>query len=374
MSDDKKSDPIFMWGLLAALIVGFFAFIWFMIGDRLASGTRWIRVGQLYLVSFFTDDYEPLRRQLIALPYGQITFNQFLQMNDLVLGIFRIPIVVIFMVLAWRAYNLDNKNPYTRKFNLEKLIAEHAESFPVTKPAVKFNALKDNFRTLGDPIPAKLPPFAEALSPEEWVSFNDIPITNGVPDRDAMRRAFLPQLGKRWQGALALPPYAQALFAVFAMKASGQRSESDNFLGELSNAWEPGKGLILSADIKTKIKDVLQDPKRGHMLEKIAAQHAFTTCAMLRCLDFARQQGGVLAPAQFLWLRAVDRVLWYPLNNLGRNAVHAEAAGAITHYRAERSANKPIPNPQVDPAADGILKHLKENNITTFPSKDFNKK
>ena len=109
----------------------------------------------------------------------------------------------------------------------------------------------------------------------------------------------------------------------------------------------------------------------GRVTEKVAAQHAFVTPAMLRCLQVARDQGGVLAPAQFLWLRGVDRSMWYALNNLGRGAVHTEAAGAIGHFRAERAAGKPIPNPQVDTAIDGLSYYLKENFITTFPAKEY---
>jgi intracellular multiplication protein IcmP len=374
MADDKKPDPLFMWGAGIGFIALVCFLVWFLIGDQIASGTRWIRVAQLYLVSFFTSKYEPLREYLMAIPPGKISYKQYAEMNTVVNGIFRLPLSGLFLFLAWRAYNIDNKNPYSRKFDLEGLTKEHAASFPVIQPVTKFNPLKDNVRKQGDPVPAKLPSFAEALTPDEWVSYCDIPITNGKPDEDAARRAFLPQLGKRWQGALALPLYGQALFAAFAMKAGGQRLESDDFLGELASHWEPNRGLVLPKELKDKIKGIIQDPKQGRVLEKIAAQHAFTSCALLRCLHFAREQGGVLAPAQFVWLRAVDRNLWYPLNNLGRNAVHVEAAGAITHFRAEKAANKPIPNPQLDPAVGGLLKYIETNTITHYPPKDYNAK
>jgi intracellular multiplication protein IcmP len=376
MADDKKQmDPLFIWGTALGMVIGFALLVWFALGDRISSGTRWIRVAELWVIGLFTDKYEPLRLQLIALPYGQISLDQFLAMNIIVVGLMKYPIAAIIFVFCWRTYTgINNKNPFTRKFDLEGLTKEHALAFPVIRPATKFNPLKENHRKPGDPVPARLPPFAEALSPEEWVSYSDIPLTDNLPDRDAARRAFLPQLGKRWQGVAALPPYAQALFAAFAMKGGGQRIESDEFLATLSTLWEPDRGLVLTAEVKEKIKAAIADPKQGRVLEKIAAQHAFVTCSLLRCLQFAREQGGVLAPAQFLWLRAVDRTLWYPLNNLGRGAVHAEAAGAITHYRAERSANKPIPNPQLDPAVDGLLVYIQADPSIVYPAKDYNKK
>ncbi len=380
MADDKKLDGFVVWAMIMGAIAGLLALLWWLLGDQIASGTRWVRVGELYIISFFTDKYEPMRHFLISVPVGQINFKQFVQMNDIVLSVLRYPMMAIIGFMGWRAYTMDNKNPFMRKFDLEGLTQEHAAGFPVIRPITKFNPLKENSRQQGDAVPAKLPPFAEALMPEEWVAYCDVPITDGLPDRDAARRAFLPQLGKRWQGALTLPPYAQALFAAFAMKAGGKRTESDDFLGELATYWEPdgkGKGggrLVLPKEMKDQIRETIQDPKLGRVLEKIAAQHAFTTCALLRCLQFARDQGGVLAPAQFVWLRAVDRMLWYPLNNLGRNAVHIEAAGAITHYRAEKSANKPIPNPQLDPAVDGLFSFINTNSVTHYPPKDYNAK
>lgn len=374
--DNKKMDPIFIWSIGIGLTAAAAFFFWMALGDRISSGTRWLRVAELWLVSFFTDDYEPLRHELIKLPYGTITFSQYFQMNAIVVDIFKYPLAGILLFFAMRTYmgKIKNKNPFTRRFDFEGLTKEHALAFPVIRPITKFNPLKENSRKLGDPVPARLPPFAEALTPEEWVSYCDIPLANNLPDRDAARRAFLPQLGKRWQGVSALPPYMQALFAAFAIKASGQRTEADDMLAILATLWDPQRGLVLNQDMKEKIKAAIADPKQGRILEKIAAQHAFVSCALLRCLQFAREQGGVLAPAQFLWLRAVDRNLWYPLNNLGRNAVHIEAAGAITHYRAERSASKPIPNPQLDPAVDGLLAYIQNNPDIVYPAKSYNQK
>jgi intracellular multiplication protein IcmP len=374
MADDKKPDPIVNWVVIIFILLAIAYGIWYVMGNQISSGTRWVRVAQLYVVSIFTDRYDTFRDQLIALPAGQITFKQFLYMNEIVVGIFRYPLSGLLFFLAWRCYFIDNKNVFTRKFDLEGLIKEHSKVFPVITPITKFNPLKDNSRMQGEPVPAKLPPFAEALMPEEWIAYYDIPMHDNLPDRDAVRRALLPQLGQRWQGPTALPPYAQALFAAFALKVGGERVKSDELLSEISALWEPKQKFRLSKEVKEKVKAALQHPKQGRVLEKVAAQHAFVSCAMLRALQYAREQGGVLAPAQFLWLRAVDRALWYPLNNLGRNAVHIESSGAIIHYRAELSAHKPIPNPQLEQAVDGLVIYMKDHPGLIIPPKNYNAK
>lgn len=351
------------------LLIGFV--IWLALSAQISSGIRWIRIGELNLAGFFTDDYKQLVKQYEILAPHEIKPMDLLIITDAASEFMRVPITIIFALMALVAFFQKEKHPYARRLDLEGITKEQATAFPVTSPILKFNPLKENFRSHGSPIPEKLPPFAEALTPDEWVGHNSIPVTDGVIDKDAARLAFARQLGKRWAGVNALPLYAQALFAAFSMKANGLRTETDEFLGELSQCWQPGKGLVLTSKLRKKIKKTITDPKFGRVTEKIAALHSFVNPALLRCLLMAREGGGVLAPAQFLWLRAVDRHMWYALNNLGRSATHAEACGSIAHYRTEKASGKPIPNPQVDTAVEGLVMYLKENDIKLFPAKEY---
>ncbi|PCI00227.1 MAG: hypothetical protein COB76_03920 [Alphaproteobacteria bacterium] len=95
-------------------------------------------------------------------------------------------------------------------------------------------------------------------------------------------------------------------------------------------------------------------------------RHAFVTTALIGALAFARSEGGVLAPAQFVWLRGHDRPLWYPLNNLGRQAFHAEAMGAMSHYRAEKQVQRPIPKSMVIDAVK-VLDAFLNDKIASSP-------
>lgn len=367
---NKHETPIIVaLGVLVILLVCLL--LWMALSEEISSGIRWIRVGQLYVISLFTDRYDRVIELLVDIPKERLKPFDLYNMTRITAEAFRIPIAIITATMAIWAFLMKQKHPYSRKLSIETLAKEHAVSFPVTEPILKFNPLKANFRTLGSPVPEKLPPFAEALTPDEWVSHNSIPLYDDVVDRDYARRAFARQLGGRWKSVQDLTWYGKALFAAFSMKANGQRIEADEFLGDISKCWAPGRGLVLTAMLRKKINDIIDDPRQGRVTEKIAAQHFFVAPALLRCLHMAREQGGVLAPAQFLWLRGVDRHLWYALNNLGRSASHVEASGAIAHYRAEKSAGKPIPNPQVDIAVDALIAFLKENNITQFPAKEY---
>lgn len=364
MSDDNKNEDFLKFFLVLGTITVVSILIWVYLHTQISSGFRWIRVGQIYLISLFTDNLDELRDQLIQLEPAQVSVYYLVLTTQWVMDYLKFPVTLILGIYALVSFFLKFDSKFTRKMGLENMITEHAKAFPVITPITKFNPLESGFRTLGSAVPSKMAPFAEALSPEEWVAYKAIPMPNNQLDLSVTRQCFLKQLGRRWRSPQRLPHYMQALFVAFAMKASGMRRESDDFLSELAKCWDPKRGLRLSKTVRKTMRHHLDNPKTGRVMSKLALQHAFTTTALLRLLQTAREQGGVLAPAQFIWLRAVDRHLWYPLNNLGRSAVHIEASGAIAHYRAEKSANKPIPNPKVEPAVEGLVTYLEKNGYT----------
>jgi intracellular multiplication protein IcmP len=254
---------------------------------------------------------------------------------------------------VWAFFKGPNTQ-YRRRMNLEGLIKEQAKSFPMISPFVKFNPRDLPFRVVGQAVPSKLPLFAEALAPEEWIAYHEIQMQNNQLDVNQAYHALMEQLGERWQGPSKLPIHVQGLFAAFALRHARKRKDSEELLGGMASSWSPDGGLKLSPKVKAKIRKIVNDPKLGGGLMKWADQHAYTTTALLRCLQRAREEGGVLAPASFLWLRGEDRVLWYPLNNLGRRSYHAEAVGALVHYTNELIAGQKIPTPRFDEVIRGI--------------------
>lgn len=250
---------------------------------------------------------------------------------------------------------------FRRGLGYDGLIAEQSKTFKIIAPFIKFNPNKTQNRAPGSPVPAVLPLFAEALSPEEWVALNEVPVKDGQVHRAAAERAFTKQLGARWQGPFKLAPELQILLAAFCLKAARKRDESDDMLGRLAMCWDFEKGLRLRKDWKLlgQARKILRDTKlSGSTLSK-CNRHAYVTTAMIRALNTARSEGGVLAPAQFVWLRGHNRALWYPLNNLGRQAFHLEALGAMSHYRAEKQIDRPIIRPRMTDAVDGLIEFFK---------------
>jgi intracellular multiplication protein IcmP len=262
------------------------------------------------------------------------------------------------------------KTGFKRVYSLEDFIAQQAKVWPVITPIVKFNPGKHTARPLGSAVPKKLPIFAEALSPEEWLAYQQINVVNGVADREQTRKVFAQQLGPRWAGPEKLPLYARALFAAFALQGVQKRDESNKLLGDIAQCWTAEKGLQLTAELEKFVNEVVAEADLGGKGKEIAAKFAYRHTALAGLLKWARTMGGVLASAQFLWLRAEDRVLWYVLNNLGRRSYHAEGAGAMAHFMAEQNAKKPLTMPRVETAYVTLNQVLSKSGVPIPPLVD----
>jgi len=264
---------------------------------------------------------------------------------------------------------------YQTKLDLEGLIKRQSQTFPVIAPFMTFDPSKQPPRPPGTPVPADLPSFAEALGPEEWIAYNKIPVPDGILHEKSAIRAFSQQLGRPWRGVKGLKSYEKILLASFCLKASRERDESDELLGKLALCWSHEKGLNLSnkngrALLKAATK-VLRTKDLAQKTLKECGNHAYTTTALMRALQFAREEGGVLAPAQFVWLRAEDRALWYPLNNLGRHSYHMEAFGAMAHFKAERMTERPVPKAKVTVAVEMIQEYMDSIKARPIPQLDY---
>ena len=387
MADDKSTSSDTAMGLfwIGLVLVALFFLFWKYQGEMIMSTLRWIRYGELWLVMHIINPDTPIVWKgeeipvkdvlsfIGALAPHQVT-NEVLTFASLAgLSFYRWIFVVILIGCAIWAYYRGPESENRTRHNILSLMKRQVNTFPVIKPFIDFDPSKLPPRPPGAPVPAKIPLFAEALGPEEWIAFNTITGKDNVLNPDATERAFAKQLGPRWKGAKNLAPYKQILLASFCLKASRKRNEADVMLGRLAACWTHKKGLNLGED-RTLLRDarkVLSNKSLSQNTLALCNQHAWQTTALMRALWHARSEGGVLAPAMFVWLRGHDRALWYPLNNLGRNSYHLEALGAICHYKAEKMAQRPIPRPKVQNAVGAITEYMESDMARPIPQMDY---
>ena len=375
------------WTILLFFVAVLIAIFWYYFDTEMRDLLRWWRYGQMQLVAIFTSDDYAIRmgsrefnfmQGLKNTPnYGaeQLTYNHMSYFTALAMQPLRIPIAVILLLIAVWCIFRGPRTQYRVKLGLDGLIHRQSKIFPAISPFVDFNPSTQPVRPPGAPVPAELPLFAEALGPEEWLAYFKNPLKDGKVDKDAASQEFTRQLQGRWKGVRKSKPNQQILVAAFCLKAARKRNESDQMLGRLAQCWSLKNGLELRKDRKL-LKDaraVLSDKDISASTLAKCNKHAFVTTAILRALLNAREEGGVLAPSQFVWLRAYDRTLWYPLNNLGRQSFHIEALGAMSHFKIERRTDRPIPVPKVEDAVETIVNYMDSSAARAVPELDYSK-
>jgi hypothetical protein len=209
----------------------------------------------------------------------------------------------------------------------------------------------------------------------EWLRDNNITWENSILDRDATEEAFKKQLGKPWTGFEKADLKYQVVAILCALHYSRKTGVFDGEkknLGlvereTLSIAWAAGKdGTKAMEELVAKYS---KDEKIQKIISDIMSKHAWSNTALYSILDKARAKAGVLATADMLWLRYIDRDLHYSLNNCGRRRFHTEGAGTVNHFFAEHQLDAPILEPHLEQAIDGIEDGLIDHGI--FSLKEF---
>lgn len=368
-------------GIFAAL--GWLFWHYFSVETR--DIIRWVRYGEMWVLSLvIPKDYTVVVNGVEANWWQgfqdttkwqpeQLSYEHLSYFIVLALEPFKYVFVgIIGLFAVWAQISGPNTHNRTN-FTIESLLTRQTVNFPVISPFSSFDPSTQPPRAPGSPVPADLPLFAEALGPEEWLAYNEIPAPDGTIDEKAAMNCFKKQLIGRWKGAKALLPHQQVLLAAFCLKASRKRKEADQMLARIAVCWTFKGGLNLKKDKKlvAEAQKVLGNKKLAGKVLASCNRHAFVTTALLRGLQTAREEGGVMAPAEFVWLRAHDRTLWYPLNNLGRQSFHMESLGAMSHFRAEKITQRPIPVPKLADALDTITEYMSSSLARPIPPLDY---
>lgn len=383
------------WMIMGVILMILVWLFWKYQAPIVREGISWIRLSEMWVISWFIqlgnmagiwgdEGYTVIYKgsaiswmewydKVREWPKDRLNYDHLTLLNALAMQPLRLVFFIITMLGALWCIFKGPLTHYRSSLGLEGFIHRQAHNFPVIAPFVDFNPGTQAPRPPGSPVPAELPSFAEALGPEEWLAYTNNTAPDGSIDEAVARKAFTRQLGGRWKGPMALKPYQQVLLAAFCLKAARKRDLADIMLGRMALCWSFKGGLRLNRDRKliNEARKVLKNKDlAGETLAK-CNQHAFVTTALLRGLITAREEGGVMAPAAFVWLRGYDRTLWYPLNNLGRQSYHMEAIGAISHFKAERLTQRPIPIPKVDFAIQTLSAYMKSRKARPIPQLDY---
>ena len=200
-------------------------------------------------------------------------------------------------------------------------------------------------------------------------------------DRERAEAWLAGQLGRPWDGWDALAPHLKKLSLAWMLFACDRKREAQALLDELSLSFRaparprparlvrrfpffeparPGHPYLLNCRLAGELASLARRLcAEGPCAEALAPHRAWERLALLSLYECARSKG-VLPTAEFLWLRPVDRPLYYLCNNLGRRSVWPEIAGAWAHYQAEALLGRSDPaftglgSPHVGEACDAM--------------------
>ena len=348
---------------LAVIVVGICVFsylLWLFHHAQISAAVMSAMHYEIRLIDVFSNRYQTADQQMAASAPSGVTLRDLYGILDVVGMFFRIPATGVIVLLAIVCTIRAAPSRFKRHFDLDGLIKEQARGFPV------ISAFAQRHLKLSPPTAEKLLPADYALTPAEWIARLAADSSGRFNERKA-EAALAAQLGERWTQPEAATPAARVMFTVLALHLAERRQDALRLLGDASACIAdtkqdgdngPVEALHLSDSMVAAVdrfldKEFDADEKAAAL--KIASRHAYVTTALMALLTACRIKAGVMAPAQFVWLKLVDRNLWYALHSLGYEIegigryIHPnpriEALGARDHWAAERIAGRPITKP-----------------------------
>lgn len=258
----------------------------------------------------------------------------------------RYPAVIIILLLAALIYSRNVTAKFKTVLNMNRMKELERQNWPQIQPVAELNLVKEDINK---------GPWAMSMTPIQFCEkhnlFKERPkidrALTGDLNRGLAHQVFVLQLGPLWTTPQALPIYAKALLASFAASANQERIKATNILRQINASAASGK-LNFEG-----VEEFFAEQFQTKVVQKVLQQHAYILTIFATMLVLARTDG-VFASSEFLWLKAVDRKMWYMLNSVGRQTAVPEVGGAYAHWLAEKNWGKALRTPMVEEAVRAL--------------------
>ena len=355
-SGDNSMAPI--WFMVLLFLVGWL--IWKTGHQHIVSADFFLNLLQAKVVYFLiggtqlADDIYLMQTLDPASVHWRELVYLMTQVGDYV----RYPIMVVLVILAVVLYNSDVTLKFRRAHSMNSLREQEQKNWPAIMPVVGQDLVSTDIN---------VGPWAMALTPMEFarkhhlLKKNDVLMDNPEPGaemtasvrRGDAKRVFTLQLGPVWDGFDRSPPHARALAAVFMARMNRDKESALALMASLDKSTSAGK-----PDYNAAIP-VLDKHMRAENVQEVVGRHAYLLTVMASLL-LASREDGVMPSADFLWLKVVDRRMWYMLNCVGRQTPFVEVGGPFAHWVAERTTGRRSLAPMIDEAIRALEVAVKE--------------
>jgi len=280
------------------------------------------------------------------------------------------PVAALFAFwLAYRIWTTDLRRKYRRTLKLRDAMKILVAERPFLTPALVTDISKEPFDKGPWRIKHTFISFAiehGLLLDAKHTRLKAPPENFRAPYYDAQKaqKVFEAQLGPLWTGDWrSLQPHQQAVFGLMAglvCRARKDVIDADNAMAASYNLTIPkgSKAPEISMDFKPGIA-LAEKYGAEPDVREIARKHAYlhSVLAALKAFGTAKRSGE-FSTAHFLWLRPVDRTLFYTLHQVGLEVANLEAAGTFVHMMSENHYKIPSTKPLVAQAVTKLKEQL----------------
>lgn len=356
----------FLWGI--CLVIAFVLAIWYFGRIYVVDFIYTIRYYEVILINWGLTAYlsiagaiglpfpdtQDLYAAVSAINQGATNNTPFGVVADVSTAVgwyLTFPISLILALLAFAVLNSNVGAKFKRVHNMDTLRKSELSLWPMITPIHELNLIKEDINK--GPWAMSLPPMMFAKSRKLIKDKKEPGKVTATVIRGRASRVFALQLGPYFTSVDKLPIHTQAIFAVCAARAMRDRSLSDKILDQISRS-AATKKLDFTGVTEAALKHI-----NTKEVQYVMVRHAYVTTMMATMLELARQDG-VMATSEFLWLKPVDRRLWYTLNSVGRQTPFPEVAGIFAHWRVEKKLGRPMKTPMIDEAVSALEKAMSE--------------
>lgn len=352
--DDKNSMDI-LW--IMFLVFGICAFIWWQFSAELKTFFVWLKLKELWLISSVLGligmgDYSSRMYTLVqGIDPLALDKNTATVIANEVGSYLRYPIALILGAYGLYVFSYHIKMRFRKHYDMRKLVSQEKNVWPGIKivdnlDLVAMDLNSGPWAMSKTPImfcrdyklikPEYVPPLPGTIEAEKKFKCSLL--------KQRSASVFARQLGDLWSGVERMPKHWQALFAAFIARGARDGKNSKKIIDQLASS--AAKGSLDYTGIDTILAKYINDKE---IVKNVTSKHAFNITVMLAALEFARLDG-VFPSADFLWLKPIDRTLWFSLNSLGRKTAHVEGSGPFAHYMFEKALGKPYSTPMISEA------------------------
>ncbi len=358
-SDDSMGIIWLIAGILAGLGI-----IWYLFKAQIIKFYFYLKLFEInYFIGLFTNRLDDVRTFILnafAKGVTKLSYEEVVNVGAAVGEYVRYPLIILIILMAVAVYLASTTRTFKRFYSMREMVNLEKQNWPQITPVAGLDLVKTDIDK---------GPWAMALTPMQFCKRHHLLLESRVEQKEGMlrssvnqvevslrrgeaNRVFALQLGPMWRGVKKTPPHVQALFAAFAARINADSKGAQKLFTHINQSSASRLDFTGTEELLKKHADT-------PIVKQIEHAHGWLLTVMAEMLLAARSDG-VQATADFLWLKPVDRRLWYMLNTVGRQTPFVEVAGPFAHWMAEKEAGRKLVVPMVEEATRALEIAIKE--------------